>query len=253
MNLEQLKAAIARSPELSFGDIFSKSTELFKKVWVQGLVTLLLMMVCMMPFYLIIYVPLMVTGMADPQAFQQEEPPVGMMIGFFLLYPILILGALTISNSLMASFYDICKRKDLDEMGAEQYFKYFKKPHLQKSFVLGLYGLGLSILGMLACGLGMFYVMVPVSLFPVFMAFNQELSAKEIVSASFALGNKNWLTIFGLILVCGFLANLGLILCIVGVYFTAMFAKIPMYYVYKDSLGFTEQGAETASGFISNS
>ena len=61
-----------------------------------------------------------------------------------------------------------------------------------------------------------------------------------MVKASFALGNKNWLVIFGLVLVTGIVAELGFLLCCVGVLFTAMLSKVPTYYMYKDGVGFNE-------------
>ena len=96
---------------------------------------------------------------------------------------------------------------------------------------------GLTLLGILACGLGIIYLMVPMSLFPAFFAFDRELTALEVVKASFALGNKNWLMIFLLILVSGLVGQLGAILCLVGVLFTAMFSKIPIYFIHKDAVG----------------
>ena len=62
----------------------------------------------------------------------------------------------------------------------------------------------------------------------------------EIVKASFQLGNKNWLVIFGLIIVMGIVAELGIILCGIGLLFTAMLSKIPLYFIYKDGVGFKE-------------
>jgi len=89
----------------------------------------------------------------------------------------------------------------------------------------------------LTCGLGIVYLVVPMSLFPAFFAFDKELTALEIVKAGFALGNKNWLMIFLLVIVAGLVAQLGVILCLVGVFFTAMFSKIPIYFIYKDTVG----------------
>ena len=80
------------------------------------------------------------------------------------------------------------------------------------------------------------------SLFPAFFAFDEELSAMEITKASFNLGNKNWLVIFGLVLVTGLIAQLGVILCLVGVLFTAMLSKIPVYFIYKEAIGFSSEG-----------
>lgn len=67
----------------------------------------------------------------------------------------------------------------------------------------------------------------------------------EINKASFALGNKNWLVIFGLviiiiIIIMGGLAEFGVILCCVEIFFTAMLANAPTYYIYKYGVGFEE-------------
>jgi hypothetical protein len=101
--------------------------------------------------------------------------------------------------------------------------------------------LGLMVLGLLVCGLGIFYLAVPISLIPAFLAFEEELSAKEIVKSSFSVGNKSWLVIFGLIIIMGLVAELGIWLCFVGVLFTAMLAKIPVYFMYKDAVGFSSE------------
>ena len=122
-------------------------------------------------------------------------------------------------------------------MGKDDYFFYFKKEYLVKALVLSLLMIGLSLLGMLACGLGIIYLVVPLSLFPAFFAFDRGLSPMEIVKVGFALGNRNWLMVFLLILVTSIVAQLGVILCFVGVFFTAMFSKIPAYFIYKDTVG----------------
>lgn len=238
MELTTVTDRIRKSEPLDFGSIFNRSIELFKKVWVQGFVTLLLTMVCMLPFYLIIYIPLIAMGYMDPEMLQQQqEPPLIFYFLILLFVPI----ASTISIALSAAFLKICKQKDLDEMGKEDYLFFLKKGYLKKSFILGLYAFGISLLGMLACGIGIFYVMVPMSLLPAFLAFNDKLSPLEMVKASFALGNKNWLVIFGLLIVMGLLAQLGIILCVVGAFFTASLAKIPVYYMYKDALASDEE------------
>ena len=84
-------------------------------------------------------------------------------------------------------------------------------------------------------------MVVPISLIPAFLAFDEELTATEIIKSCFSLGNKNWLVIFGLVIVMGLVAELGVLLCFVGVLFTAMLAKIPVYFMYKDSIGFSTE------------
>ena len=156
-----------------------------------------------------------------------------------------MLGVMTISLSLMAAFLRICKLKDLNENGSDDYFFYFKNGRLRKVVILASMYLGLSILGMIACGVGLIYLAVPLSLVPAFLAFNDDLSPMEIMKSSFQLGNKNWLVIFGLIILMGLVAELGIVLCFVGVLFTAMLSKIPVYYMYKDGVGFSNREDST--------
>lgn len=238
MNLETMYSKIDNNQPLNFGSIFSRSIELFKKVWVQGFITLLLTLVTILPFYIMIYIPMIVAGITDPEMFRSEEPPLIVILSMSLLLPILIIGVMTFSMALNAAFLKICKQKDLGIDGNDNYFYFFKGGRLGKIIIIALISIGLSLLGILTCGIGMFYLIVPISLFPSFIAFNEELGALETVKASFKLGNKHWFVIFGLVLVMAIVAELGILLCCVGILFTAMLSKIPVYFIYKDSVGF---------------
>ncbi len=241
MNFTAITDRISKSDPLDFGSIFSRSIELFKKVWVQGFITVLLAFVTIIPFYLLVYIPLIAMGITDPEMLESDDVPLAAMLSMMVMMPILFLGIIVITLSLNAAFLRICILKDLNEVGVEGYFFYFKKKYLGKTMLLALILLGLSVLGMLLCGLGFIYLIVPMSLFPAFLAFDEELSAIEIVKSSFALGNKNWLVIFGLVVLMGLLAELGIILCCVGILFTAMLSKVPVYFIYKDSVGFADR------------
>jgi len=237
MNFTNLSERIKQSPPVEFGTVFNNSVELFKKVWLQGFLTLVLTFVSILPFYLLIYLPMIAMGISDPDVFEQQEIPPAFAGLMSLIAPIFSVGAMTVGICLNAAFLRICRKYDLNEMGRDDYFYYFKKQYLIKALILSLILLGLSLLGILTCGLGIVYLVVPMSLFPAFFAFDKELTALEIVKAGFALGNKNWLMIFLLVIVAGLVAQLGIILCLVGVFFTAMFSKIPIYFIYKDTVG----------------
>jgi len=237
MNFTNLSERIKQSPPVEFGTVFNNSVELFKKVWLQGFLTLVLTFVSILPFYLLIYLPMIAMGISDPDAFEQQEIPPAFAGLMSLIAPIFSVGVMTVGICLNAAFLRICRKYDLNEMGRDDYFYYFKKEYLIKALILSLIMLGLSLVGLLTCGLGIVYLVVPMSLFPAFFAFDKELTALEIVKAGFALGNKNWLMIFLLVLVAGLVAQLGVILCLVGVFFTAMFSKIPIYFIYKDAVG----------------
>ncbi len=55
MNFTAIARKIEESDSLDFGSIFSKSIELFKKVWVQGFIVVLLTFVTIFPFYVLMY------------------------------------------------------------------------------------------------------------------------------------------------------------------------------------------------------
>lgn len=241
MNFTTISSRIEKSNPLDFGGIFSKSIELFKLVWVQGFVVVLLTFVTIIPFYLLIYLPLIFAGITDPEMLRSEEIPPEVIVPLAITMLIVFLGIMAVSLMLNAAFLRICKIKDLNEAASENYFYYFKKENIKKAILLSLLLLGLMILGVITCGIGIIYLAVPISLFPAFLAFDEELSAMEILKSSFALGNKNWLVIFGLIIIMGLLAELGVLLCFIGVLFTAMLAKIPVYFMYKDSMGFSSE------------
>ena len=98
--------------------------------------------------------------------------------------------------------------------------------------------MGIALLASLLCYLPLLYVIVPLQLLIPLYAFNRETSASELINSSFKLGNKYWLTVFGLIIISQFLAQLGVILCFIGLFFTVNFVHVPIYLFYKDSLGF---------------
>ncbi len=240
MNLETVSQKISKRAPLEFGAIFSASIALFQKVWLQGFIVLLLTFVTILPFFIMIYIPMIAAGITDPELLRSEEPPVMVIVGMVILMPVFLVGVITFGLALNAAFLKICKQNDIDEAANDDYFYFFKQGRLGKIFNLALVMLGLTFVGMLACGIGMFYLIVPFSLFPAFLAFNEELTAMEITKASFTLGNKNWLVIFGLVIIMGVLAEFGIILCGVGILFTAMLAKVPAYYIYKYGVGFEE-------------
>ncbi len=241
MDFNSVSSKIESSDSLDFGSIFNRSFELFKKVWLQGFVIVLLSIVVILPIYAIMYIPMLMFGVEDIDNIDARELGPAFVGIAAILYLIILVLVVAVTTALNAAFLRICKQQDLEGASQDQYFYYFKKPFFIKLFKLSLISLGLAILGMLACGIGIIYMVVPLSLMPAFFAFNEKMEPKEIVKSSFNLGNKNWLVIFGLIFLMGIIAELGIILCFVGVFFTAMLARIPVYFMYKDAVGFSEE------------
>ncbi len=241
--IETLLEKIERAKDLDFGAIFSDSIELFKKVWVQGLVILLLSMLLMLPFYLLMYAPLIGMGIMDPEALNNGgEPNWAIMLPFYGLMIVFSFFAMIIGVGLKAAFFRICKHKDFNEAANDDYMYFFKKPYLGKTVKVGAATFLIMIISYLLCFFPVIYAVVPISIINVIYAFNPDLSVSEIVKAGFKLGNKKWLITFGLIFVAGFLAGIvGMLLCFIGVLATSSFSYIPLYMIYKESIGFDEK------------
>jgi hypothetical protein len=248
---------IENATKPDFGDILSKSFELFKKVWEQALYHVLITMAAVIPMILIIYLPYIFfifyatgfDGYGSYDAFgYYEQPDLMQFLPLLILYILFVFVAVFIVQTFVfgitAHFYKVLKKEDLeDETEVGGYFDIVKTDY-KKLFVLSLTSFGIAILAVLLCYLPIFYVMVPLQLVTVVYVFNRELSVKEIVKACFKLGNKYWLIIFGLVILSSIIAQVGILLCFVGIFFTAYFVHIPMYYVYKDTIGFKEASEE---------
>ena len=245
MIFSELQLKIQNAKELDFGTIFNDSIELFKKVWVQGLVMLLLTLVLMIPFYVLMYVPLIAMGIFNPERMEQGMAPeevFAFIIPFYLLMLVFSFFAVIIAFGMKAGFYRICKTKDFNEATSDDYFYFFKRPYLGKTIKMAAATTGISFLAMLLCVFPMFYVIIPVALMNVIYAFNPDLSVSNIIKAGFDLGNKKWFITFGLIVVAGALAQLvGLVMCFVGIFITASFAYLPPYFLYKEIIGFDDK------------
>lgn len=236
---------IRNSRALDFGIIFSASIELFKKTWVQGFLLQIFTFVVMLPLIIILYIPLITmalaqanTGYTDSNMYAEFFGGLSILYILFLFVGILVLGAVQVA--LQAAFFKIMKRLDHDETVATSDFFYFiKGKYLSKALMLTLVSVLIAIPSALLCYIPLIYVMVPMSFFTMIFAFNPELSVGDIVKVSFSIGNKKWLLIFGLIFVSSLLSQfVGLLLCGVGVLFTAAFVYHPVYLIYKDVIGF---------------
>ncbi len=241
--LNVLIEKINQNSPLDFGTIFSESIELFKKTWVQGFIMVLLRIVFILPLYFILYIPLVVLGVMNPETLNtmdESSPLIFIGVGLFML--VFIFAVIVVSFALKAAFYRICKQKDLNTGATDDYLYFLKKPYLRKTITLGLITSGIVLLAMLLCFFPVIYVMVPIALINVIYAFNPDLTVSEIVKAGFALGNKKWIITFGLVVVASALSTVvGYLMCLIGVIVTSSFAYLPPYFVYKNTVGFEQK------------
>lgn len=239
---QELLRRIENAGLVDFGNIFQRSIDLFKKTWSQGLIFTLITIAITIPLILLIYIPFLGTLIENPRAFEEGDvsPTMIIMMAIFFLVAMVIISVL--SFAMTAAFFRMVKNIDHHgDKGTDSFFMFLKGNHLKKSIVLSLATVGISLLAALACYIPLIYVMVPLQFFALFFAFHSDLTTKEIIKLSFKLGNKKWFVLFGLIFVSSILAQfVGMLLCFVGIFFTASFIYLPVYLVYKDIIGFDE-------------
>lgn len=245
MSLSTLADKINRAPDLDFGDIFNRSIELFKKTWVQGLLLQIFTLIVMLPLIIVFYVPFIMTMVAQAESgyggggtYDAFFAGMSIISILFFFVGMLVLGA--VSVALNAGFYRIMKRLDHDQgVTTSDFFYFLKGKYLGKCFMLMLVSILIAIPSALLCYIPLIYVIVPMSFFTAFFAFNSEIGVGDIVSASFKLGNKKWLISFGLLVVTGLcISIISTLTCGLGSLFLAAFAYHPMYLIYKDVVGF---------------
>jgi len=258
-SLNYLQQKVQNAKDLDFGTVFNQAIELYKKVWVQGLLLQVFALLIMMPFIIMFYVPLFNqimeqsrSGNIDPNSINE------MMYGgspmYILVFYLVVFALSAISALLYAGFYRIIKTMDYGkEAKTSDFFYFFKGKYFGKGFLLMILASLISGVAVMLCVLPVFYVMIPIMFFIPIFAFNPDLSIGDIISLSFNLGNKKWLLTFGLLFVSGIIVYiLSIITCGIGILFLAAFIYLPIYIIYKEVIGFGELDEINEIGKIEN-
>ncbi|WP_460218050.1 hypothetical protein [Psychroserpens sp. MEBiC05023] len=239
MAYQDIENKIQSAPNLDFGKILDLSINLFKEVWLKGFLMILLTLILggVLAFLLVsiglVPNPYDVALNEDYSFFGHYSSSALSNLPQTLLVTPIVFG-------MLSGFYRVCKQVDLKEPQNEDIFYFFKGDHFRKVFMLGIiYALIASVAQALFL-IPYIYAFVPLSFFSVVFANNPELSETEIVKLSFSLGNKKWLITFGSIFVTGILGMLGIIACGIGVLFTISIVYLPVYFIYRDVVGFED-------------
>ncbi|TDU42773.1 hypothetical protein BXY82_0172 [Gelidibacter sediminis] len=247
MTPNEFQSKLANAKALDFGTLFNQSIELFKKSWLQGFLMQLFIMILMLPFILIIYVPLIMAIVAQSESGDFDPNNVnGLLEGFTVVYGLLFfLGIMVVAAmqlALNAAFFRILKALDEGaEVRTSDLFYYLKGAYFGKLLLLMFVTVLIAVPAALAFYLPLIYVMVPLAFFAVIFAFNPEWSVGDIVASSFRLGNKKWVLTFGLLVVSYILMMiLTLVTCGIGSLFLAPFMFHPIYFIYKETIGFED-------------
>ena len=242
---------IENAPRVDFGSILSRSIDMVKLVWQDALVHSLLAFGVALPLLLLILIPVLpiYIDLLEAGAYgngYDYEPD----LPFSSPLPVIVYSVIVIVASfamqviilpIAGHFYKVLKK--VDTVSSEEIGGYFVllKGNVGKLFLLALASGGIAIVAALLCYLPIFYVMVPLQLILPIFVFNQKLSVSDTIRAAFKLGHKYWIYVFGIIMLSSMIAQLGLILCFVGVFLTAYFVHLPMYFFYKDTIGFDDE------------
>lgn len=241
--LEKIKSAKA----LDFGDIFNKSIELYKKSWLYGFLLQIFVLIVTMPFIIVLYVPFLMAilaesknGNVNPNVFETLFTGI---TGLYLLFFILgILAATVFQLALQAAFFRMIKNIDYGiEVKVNDLFYFLKGRYFGSVTLLTLAIIGIAIVAALLCYLPLIYAIIPLSFFTIVFAFNSQMSIGDIVKVSFNLGTKKWFISFGLFFVSYLIVVfLTLLTCGIGSLFLSSFIYLPLYFVYKQVVGFEE-------------
>lgn len=241
---------IEKAPKPDFGDVLTKTFDSVKELWQPALYHGLINMLFIIPFLILVYAPLapLYVGMFENMGNPYYQPHLDYSLSFWIGYAVGVMVLAFIiqlfSFSLVAHFYKVIRLKDqgsTENLGG--YFSYLKG-NVGKILGLNFAGMAIALVAALLCYLPIFYVMVPLQLFAVIFTFNQDLSVSQIVKAAFKLGHKFWLIIFGIILISNMVAQLGIVFCFVGIFITQLFVHIPIYTIYKKTIGFPAEISE---------
>ncbi|WP_299769637.1 hypothetical protein [uncultured Dokdonia sp.] len=246
MTFTELQKRINQNAPVDFGDVFSKAFNLFQKIWVEGFVMQLIVFGVLVGVMFVLYIPMLAGVLiVDTTTFEtsSELPGIIFLIGMFFFYLFFIMAMIFFSTGLQAAFYRQIRMKDrgMENERGVSWGMFFKKKYFTKLLLHSLATLGIVVASYLLCFFPILYAIVPLQFISVIFAFNPELSVKELITASFTIGTKKWGIAFGLTIVCSFLAQMvGFMMCGIGVLFTASFVYLPVYFIYKEVIGFYE-------------
>jgi len=239
MAFQDIQNKIQNAQNLDFGKILDLSINLFKEVWLKGFLMILIIMVFGgITAFLLVAIGL-IPNPYDVAGYEEYSVFTSYSKNAFNNLPQTILLSPVVFG-MMSGFYRMCKQVDLKEPQNDDMFYFFKGDHLRKVFMLGLiYALIASVAQALFL-LPYIYAFIPLSFFSVIFANNPELSETEIVKLSFSLGTEKWFITFGSMFVTGIMGMLGIVACGIGLLFTISIVYLPVYFIYRDVVGFED-------------
>ena len=238
MNFEYVKKKISENPKLDFGVVLDQVIDLYKKMWLKGFVTVIMIVIVAFAVNFL-FAALGLSAEPDIDLnegiFQVEA--IYSIEGLLYGYPQSILVSL-VSLGVLASLYRMMRFEYHEKTKNDAFFYFFNGAYFSKIFMLAIIYATIALVSQLFFVIPYIYIFIPLSYFAIVFANNPELTEMEIVKLSFYIGTKKWLLTFGLMLVTGILGMLGIIACGIGLLFTISIMYLPVYIIYRDVIGF---------------
>jgi len=245
MTLQEILLKIENAKALDFGNLFNNSVELFKKSWLYGFLFQLFILILMIPFFIIFYVPFIMAMIAQSESGQTDseiysEIFAGLTGLYLLIFIVGILAIAVIQLALQAGLFRIIKNIDHgQEVKASDLFHFLKSKYFGGVTMLMIATFVVALVAALLCFVPLIYAFIPMSYFIIIYTFNPEIPTTDIVKVGFKLGTKKWLLSFGLFIVLYLLIMvLSFITCGIGSIFLSPFIYLPFYLIYKEVVGF---------------
>ncbi|NAS30068.1 hypothetical protein GTQ40_03715 [Flavobacteriaceae bacterium R38] len=248
---EKIEKVLREGYNLDIGDIFNKSFEIYKKTWgiiaggilIVGIIAIILVFIFFSIFLGISFSSL---DSFDPLTFQSAP--------FFLssLSFSIIISALL--SPVTAGFIKICKdAKDQKELSLGTIFEYYKAPYFGNIIIASIL---VAIISGLLSYLFQFVLFIPLMNYLVSLLLStitilmlpliifKNLNALQAFDFSIKLVSKNFFIVFVLILLATILAFLGLLACLVGIFFTMPILYAVQFCIYDEVLGDDDEVSE---------
>ena len=253
MTYLEIETKIKNAPKLDFGDLTNNVIELFKKIWLKGSISVLLIVV----FALGLIFIFKGIGLAPQNLTFQEAFEIATYYNVYFLnvlygIPQTILIS-TVTLAFLAAFYRMCIQFVLEETVDDNYFFFFQKEYFSKVFMLGIIYTAIAVVAQLMFLIPYLYVYIPLSFFAVILANNPDMGELDIMRLSFKLGNKKWFITFATMFVAGIIGMLGIFACGIGLLFTISIVYLPSFFVYKEVIGLHKKSWDTNTETLNES
>jgi hypothetical protein len=216
----------------------SEAWNLFTKQWSAWVLMILVMSLVMLVIYFAMYIPIFGLIVASTPTFPQDgEIPTAPVfpVGLLLLYPVFFLAIVGVASWLMGGIYNAAfKQLRGEQIGLGDLFSGGR--HFLRL-------LGASILVSIAVGIGSVLCIIPglivggLTFLTYPMIVEGGKGAIDAIKASIEVTKKEWImfTIFALAL--GFIAQVGVLACGVGVLATFPLLFLGQALAYRDCVG----------------